>query len=157
MLVVAIVGERNSGKTKLIEEICKRMNGKIGVIKHIHHPGVSFDIEGTDTWRAKMAGAHVVIGLAPDKTLIHMDGNLGLDEAIELMKSLGMELLLLEGFRGMLKKKAFTILTIKSPEELRGERPNAVYFEGFEKDILYGVPVLRSPEEVIQKIASLMG
>ncbi|WP_053961120.1 molybdopterin-guanine dinucleotide biosynthesis protein B [Sulfobacillus thermosulfidooxidans] len=49
MRVFHIVGYSNVGKTRLIEAMCQRLNGRILVLKFSHHP--SMDRPGSDTDR----------------------------------------------------------------------------------------------------------
>ena len=63
MIIVGIVGWKNSGKTRLISEIIRYFNNKkliVGTIKHAHH---NFDIDkmGTDSFIHRKAGAQEVL------------------------------------------------------------------------------------------------
>ena len=158
MLVIAVVGDKDSGKTTLIERVCRELGKKfrIGVIKHIHHKGASFDVKGTDTWRVKESGAYAVMGLAPDKFFFHVDGSIELKKAIEIMENWGMDLVILEGFRGMISG-AYTILVSKKPELPANFLPDAVYMEDFEDTSLNGLKVLRNIDEVKNEILRLIG
>lgn len=58
--VAAISGVKNSGKTTFLEKLVrelKRRGNKVAVIKHDGHEFES-DVEGTDTFRLKSAGAY---------------------------------------------------------------------------------------------------
>ena len=107
MIIVAIVGERNTGKTMLIERLVKdlsRYGCRVAVAKHIHHGDFDVDVKGKDTWRAYAAGAEAVAGVSPGKLLVvARKDEEDLRLAIELLNAASKpDLLLLEGFSGML-------------------------------------------------------
>jgi len=61
--LVAVIGCKKSGKTRLIEELLKVFTQKgyrVGVIKNSHHT-LETDRPGTDSWRLKEAGASRVM------------------------------------------------------------------------------------------------
>lgn len=69
MKVVSVAGNRNAGKTSLIETLLQAApaDRSIATVKSIHHE-VEFDTPGTDTHRHRSAGADVVIGVTPSQT-----------------------------------------------------------------------------------------
>ena len=63
MIVIGIVGWKNSGKTRLVQELIKYFvtkKLKVGTIKHAHH---NFDIDkqDTDSFLHRKAGAKEVL------------------------------------------------------------------------------------------------
>ena len=60
--ILNVVGCKNSGKTRSIElivPILKRLGLKVGTLKHTHHDGFDWDIEGKDTYRHFKSGSDV--------------------------------------------------------------------------------------------------
>jgi molybdopterin synthase catalytic subunit len=99
MKVVAIVGKKKTGKTSLIEQLIVALKayGKVGCIKHAHELELSSPI-ARDTDRFFTAGAAVVVGVSPDRTLT-LTGERRLTDLIEEMASAGVDFLLVEGFK----------------------------------------------------------
>ena len=63
MLVIGIVGWKNSGKTRLMQKMIKYFSKKnfiVATIKHAHH---NFDIDhkGTDSYLHRKSGANEII------------------------------------------------------------------------------------------------
>jgi len=73
MKAVAIVGNSDSGKTRLITDLIKELNSralKCGVLKKASEE-VELDKEGKDSWQFMAAGAEAATVLAPEKNLYH--------------------------------------------------------------------------------------
>ncbi|MGB5984524.1 MAG: molybdopterin-guanine dinucleotide biosynthesis protein B [Desulfobacterales bacterium] len=100
--MLAVVGYSGSGKTtllvRLIEEFCRR-GLQVGTLKHDVH-SFEMDRPGKDTWRHKQAGAAVTIISSPRQ--IGMVRDVDYDhQPQELLPLLnGMDLVLVEGFKG---------------------------------------------------------
>ena len=168
LVILSITGRKNSGKTTLIEELLNALPDEenVAVIKHIHHKGVEFDVEGTDTWRAKKAGALVVIGLAPGRFFLNADVEIGLDEAISLVKRVAprVKLVLLEGFyeQAKARRDVYRVVVARSKreaEELVANshyKPQAVYCRSCPDEEVYGVPVYKSANEIANMVKSLL-
>ena len=63
MKIIGVVGWKDTGKTTLIEKMIKEFNLRnltVSTIKHSHH-NVSFDRQGTDSFRHFNAGAKETI------------------------------------------------------------------------------------------------
>jgi molybdopterin-guanine dinucleotide biosynthesis protein B len=61
--IISIVGQKNSGKTTLVEKIIgelKQRGYRVGAIKHDAHR-FEIDHKGKDTWRMTKAGAETVV------------------------------------------------------------------------------------------------
>jgi len=109
MIVIGIVGYKNSGKTRLMQGLIKyfsKKNFKVGTIKHAHH---NFDIDkdGTDSFLHRKSGAQEII-ISSSKRWAKIDERNKLNE-IEL-KSLikkidRADVVLIEGFKNENHKK----------------------------------------------------
>jgi len=97
MKVIAIVGEKNSGKTTLIEELIVMLRdyGSVGCIKHAQELALD---ESKDTTRLFNAGAELVIGASEHATLKLSRGK-SLKEHLKDMADSGMDFVLVEGFK----------------------------------------------------------
>lgn len=97
MKVIAIIGEKKSGKTALIQYLIAYLKeyGKVGCIKHAHE----LDLDASkDTARFFNAGAEVVIGASEEKT-VKICGGKNLKELIEEIADSGVDFVLVEGFK----------------------------------------------------------
>jgi molybdopterin-guanine dinucleotide biosynthesis protein MobB len=97
MKVIAIIGEKKSGKTSLIQYLIARLKeyGKVGCIKHAHE----LELDASkDTDRLFNAGAEVVIGTSEEKA-VKICGGKSLKELIEEMADSGVDFVLVEGFK----------------------------------------------------------
>ncbi len=97
MKVIAIIGEKKSGKTSLIQYLIARLKeyGKVGCIKHAHE----LELDASkDTDRFFNAGAEVVIGVSEEKA-VKICGAKSLKELIEEMAYSGVDFVLVEGFK----------------------------------------------------------
>jgi molybdopterin-guanine dinucleotide biosynthesis protein B len=125
MKVLAVLGTKNSGKTSVAEFIINRLSRegyKVGAVKHIHH-SFTIDTQGKDTWRFSRAGARLVVSVSPNElaTIKRLDSPLtDLDEILEAGRREGLDIMILEGFRGMMadRRDIPVILTAKDAEEL---------------------------------------
>jgi molybdopterin-guanine dinucleotide biosynthesis protein MobB len=124
-LTIHVIGRSGSGKTTTIEYLTthlKNLGLGVGVIKHVHHEGFTFDAEGKDAWRHARAGASVVIGIAPHELALFKptQNEAPLDEAIETLHSENLDLILVEGFsRAPSTRRSPKILTAKNERELK--------------------------------------
>ena len=97
MKVISIVGEKNSGKTTLIEDLIVMLRdyGSVGCIKHAQELALD---ESKDTTRLFNAGAELVIGASEHATLKLSRGK-SLKEHLKDMADSGMDFVLVEGFK----------------------------------------------------------
>jgi len=67
MQVLAIVGDSDTGKTRLVERLVERCvpTARVATVKHCEHPP-DVDSEGKDTARHRAAGAAETVGLTDD-------------------------------------------------------------------------------------------
>ncbi len=74
--IIAVCGVKNSGKTTLLVRIVEELTGrgiKAAVIKHDGHD-FTCDIEGTDSYRMKKAGAYGTAVFSDSRVFIHKTG-----------------------------------------------------------------------------------
>lgn len=99
-LLYAISGYKNSGKTTLITKIIpllKEAGLKVAVIKHDGHD-FEGDVPGTDSYRAKEAGAYGTAVFSANRILIHKQMK-GADEKLLKQAFPEADVILLEGFK----------------------------------------------------------
>lgn len=91
-LVVQVIGESGSGKTRVIESAVRRLRRRrlrVAVVKHSHH---SPDLAGKDTARFSRAGADLVL-FASDPSFALFRGNVA-----RLAGALPVDVVLVEGY-----------------------------------------------------------
>jgi len=158
MKAVAIVGNSDSGKTRLITDLIKELNSralKCGVLKKASEE-VELDKEGKDSWQFMAAGAEAATVLAPEKIFTIEKNKAGqtlLDIALERFAEV--DILLVEGGK---KESAFKKIwrlqkvadfdQNKAPEELLA----VVADESF--PISPGYPVFQAEE--ISRLADFL-
>jgi len=158
MKAVAIVGNSDSGKTRLITDLIKELNSralKCGVLKKASEE-VELDKEGKDSWQFMAAGAEAATVLAPEKIFTIEKNKAGqtlLDIALERFAEV--DILLVEGGK---KESAFKKIwrlqkvadfdENKAPEELLA----VVADESF--PISPGYPVFQAEE--ISRLADFL-
>ena len=109
--IISFSGISNSGKTTLIENLCKILipKYKVGVIKHDPKSKAIFDKEGKDSYRFFQSGANVAI-VSPKETNIRFNNNLENDEIINILnKNKKLDYIFIEGFKSMPYKKICVI------------------------------------------------
>ena len=73
----AVAGWKNSGKTTLVERLVAHLTAegfRVGTIKH-SHDAFLMDIEGTDSWRHRQAGAQAVAMMGPNGFALSQSGS----------------------------------------------------------------------------------
>lgn len=99
-ILIAISGIKNSGKTTLITRLIPRLTNlgyKVATIKHDGHD-FEGDVEGTDSYRHKEAGAYGTAVFSKSKFMIIKEhNNISEKELIENFKEA--DIILLEGFK----------------------------------------------------------
>ena len=121
--VIAVVGNKGSGKTITIEVLTKELTKrgyKIAVVKHIPEPNFTIDTEEKDTWRFAQSGAKTIVSVASDEiaTIEKIDTtSFSLEEILQRCK--GIDLVFLEGFKKLVGKNHDIpkIVTVKSSKE----------------------------------------
>lgn len=98
-MLIAIKGEKNSGKTSFIEKMLEKLKDfKIIVIKSSGHEKI--DEEGKDTYRYRKAGAEASIIVAKEETAIFIN-NVSIEEAIKLARKFSPDLIIVEGYKSI--------------------------------------------------------
>lgn len=101
MKVISVVGKKNSGKTSLTMKIIKELKNrgfKVASIKHSHHE-MEMDRENTDTWKHKLSGSQVVVGIG-NTTFFNIQEKLPLDRLLFLIKIIdNVDFVVIEGFK----------------------------------------------------------
>ena len=99
-ILIAISGVKNSGKTTLIERLIPRLSCeglKVATIKHDGHD-FECDIEGTDTFKHKKAGAYGTAIFSKNKFMVIKEQkHTNEEELISYFKDA--DIILLEGFK----------------------------------------------------------
>lgn len=116
MVILQVVGYKNSGKTTIAKEIITYLASKelkIASLKHHGHGGPPIGFEKTDSEQHKQAGAFVAGVLGEGVLQVSHSGAWQIQDIILIYKQLGVEFLLLEGF----KKLTFPKLVLLKDEE----------------------------------------
>jgi len=115
---VAVVGYRETGKTKIVEGLVRELSKRghrVATVKHVVERGFSIDRPDKDTWRHARAGARVVVSLAPRElaTIERRAAKLG-EVLSRLERS---DFVIIEGFKGT--KNLAKIVAARSRADLR--------------------------------------
>jgi molybdopterin-guanine dinucleotide biosynthesis protein MobB len=99
MKIIQVTGRSNTGKTTFIKTLIPALNtrGRVAVIKHLGDHEFHLE-EGKDTTGFFLAGAEISAGIDAGKTVIALQNN-SLDGVLSLLKNLGMDFVILEGFK----------------------------------------------------------
>jgi len=105
MRIIQVTGRSNTGKTTFIRALIPELNkqGKVGVIKHLADHDFSLE-DGKDTTGFFLAGAAISAGIDADKSVVAMQNN-SLEAMLSLLKTQGMDFVILEGFKQLPFKK----------------------------------------------------
>ncbi|MGL5415653.1 MAG: molybdopterin-guanine dinucleotide biosynthesis protein B [Clostridium sp.] len=98
--IINVMGEcSNVGKTTLIVGIIKelkKLGYSVGTIKHHSHE-IDLDKEGKDTYRHREAGASEICMVAKNRTIMTIEKELSLEEAIKLFSD--KDFIIVEGYK----------------------------------------------------------
>lgn len=117
MKVISVIGISGTGKTTTIESIIrelKRRNYSVGTVKEIHFHAFQMDVEGTNTYRHKEAGASLVTARGAYETDILFQEKLSLDRILSFYDH---DYVLLEGVRDTNIPKILTALDKEGIED----------------------------------------
>jgi molybdopterin-guanine dinucleotide biosynthesis protein MobB len=105
MKIIQVTGRSNTGKTTFIKALIPVLNtkGKVAVIKHLGDHDFLLDT-GKDTTGFFLAGAEISAGIDNNKAVIALRNN-SLDAMLALLKSQGMDFVIIEGFKQRSFKK----------------------------------------------------
>ncbi|SHF91847.1 molybdopterin-guanine dinucleotide biosynthesis protein B [Ornithinibacillus halophilus] len=102
MNVIQVVGYKNRGKTTLVTKIVDFLANqgiRVGTLKHHGHGGLPIGFSNTDSQRHKRAGA-TISGVEGDGLLqLSISNEWKLPELIAIYEHLGIEMLVIEGFK----------------------------------------------------------
>lgn len=105
--IVSFSGVSNSGKTTLIEGLCKILipEFKVGVIKHDPKNKVQFDTIGKDSYKFFESGANIAI-ISPSQTTIRFQQNLHNNIVMDILNNCEpLDYIFIEGFKSMPYRK----------------------------------------------------
>jgi molybdopterin-guanine dinucleotide biosynthesis protein MobB len=99
MRIIQVTGRSSSGKTTFIRTLIPRLTakGRVAVIKHLGDHDYLLD-EGKDTTAFFLAGADISAGIDAGKAVVALRNN-SLDAMLALLKSQGMDYVIIEGFK----------------------------------------------------------
>ncbi len=99
MIVIHIFGRSNSGKTTLIEELCRRLagRGRIETIKHSGHHPLTLE-EGKDTTIHYLAGASGACAIDEEKSILILAEE-RLNHALDAASERKADYCIIEGFK----------------------------------------------------------
>jgi molybdopterin-guanine dinucleotide biosynthesis protein B len=99
--IISIVGQSQSGKTTLVEQLVIEFKGRGYRVATVKHTCKDFDIDkkGKDTWRYTEAGSDAVAISAPRMVALikPQDGNDSIDEVVHLLGE-DFDIIFIEGF-----------------------------------------------------------
>lgn len=158
MIVIGIVGWKNSGKTRLIKELIKYFSSKkykVATIKHAHH---NFEIDkvGTDSFVHRKSGAsEVLISSSKRWAKINEISNrneLKLNDLLQKIEN--SEIVLVEGFKKENHKKIEVVRTSETKKKpLYSSLKNVIALVSNEK-LNINIPIFKDSE--FEKIANFI-
>jgi len=112
-MILCIKGDKGSGKTSFIQNLLKKLDCKVVVIKSSEHDEI--DVKGKDSHRYKEAGAKASIIVARKETAIFME-NMELKQAVEMAKKMGADLIIVEGRKSVEELNCFIVDMEEKPD-----------------------------------------
>ena len=163
VLVITAVGKSGSGKTATLEYLVSNLASegyRIGAIKHIYHKGFKVDKEGTNTWRYAKAGAKVITAVSAEQIVVIKKAETeltSLEKVIGLLGNEQLDIIVVEGFRGLIEKRkdVLKIITAKDEDTLKKTleetAPPIIAVAGLigkqKPEIKLKIPILDIPDE----------
>jgi molybdopterin-guanine dinucleotide biosynthesis protein B len=98
---VAVVGFKDSGKTRVVEALVKELTGRgkrVGTIKHTAEE-VPLDTPGKDTWRHREAGSRASAIMHERGAAFFIDRHFTVNEAVAMLG--GLDFVIVEGFKSL--------------------------------------------------------
>ncbi len=101
MRIIHVIGRSCSGKTTFIVQLARelRKRGRVATIKHLGHHTFTLE-QGKDTTLHYSTGIFASAGIDGEKTVLTLRTT-GLGRAIEVMGDLGVEFLIIEGYKSV--------------------------------------------------------
>jgi molybdopterin-guanine dinucleotide biosynthesis protein MobB len=118
-----IIGDSNTGKTRLIQQLVpefKKRGHSVAVIKHCPH-GYNFDLEGKDSLEYTKAGADGVALISPDQLVVFQqkaEKASSIRVALEYFRDV--DIILVEGFRKEKGLEKIEVLRKGKNEKVKG-------------------------------------
>lgn len=167
--LIAVIGTSQSGKTATTVELTKdfvKKGYKVATIKHIPKPNFTIDTPQKDTWRHAQAGAKVVISVAPQEiTAIRKcnKADFSWDDLQGIIKEAEVDLIIVEGFKGLVKTDAQIpkIIAVKTEDEVATaikDNKNILAIVGFMPQKLPSsqkIPYFKAPDK-LKELAALV-
>ena len=122
--LIAVVGFKDRGKTSVAVRIIKalRMRGyRVAAVKHAHSRLDFQDRRGSDTYRFASAGADVIVGVSRDTIVtVERSADIDLECLIDYLKGRGVDVVVLEGFKGLVcsDPRIFKVIVAYNAEEV---------------------------------------
>lgn len=116
MRLLSVIGISKSGKTTTIENIIgelKKRGYSVGTIKEIHFHKFKMDMEGTNTYKHRQAGAELVTARGDSETDILFQEKLSINE---ILKFYTQDFVVMEGVRDTSAAKIVTAHDIEGIE-----------------------------------------
>lgn len=117
MVILQVVGYKNSGKTTLMAALINFLisnHVKVASLKHHGHGGLPAGFENTDSEQHKQAGA-IVAGVLGGNILQLSNTKWDMDKIFPFYEQMDIEILLLEGFKNLSFPK---LVIVKEEEDL---------------------------------------
>ncbi len=150
-MILGIYGEKDSGKTKLMQKLVGHFakDYRVATVKHIGQSGFSIDRAGTDTMRHAEAGAALVVASSDVETSFLLKEARDIGEIENIVHKLGdFDLILVEGFKSADIPK---IMVGKG----RKRKNTLMRYEGDFKDLVQMIEGMLSIERVHRKLPHL--
>ena len=162
-VIIAVVGEKNSGKTTIVEYITHQLSNlgfTVTCLKHTHHSFITIDKKGSDTERFAAAGARTVISLAREQLVIIRRSDMSsisFDDITSLLKYYPSDFLIIEGLHSKVanQRGVYKIIVANdlngAKRSLTGTSPPILAISGkigsqMSGQMIDGIPVIRLEE-----------
>jgi len=159
--LIAVLGEKKSGKTTVIEFLTKelaRRGYRVGAVKHIPEPEFTIDTVGKDTWKFIQAGASTVVAVSAHEsaTIQRVDvSEFSLEKIARSCEDC--DFVFLEGFHEFAAKDVEVGKILIIPSERQADKDVRVFqpviaMTGFgsHKEKGRKIPYVKLPEGVIE-------
>ncbi len=135
---INIVGEKNSGKTILVQSLIRELKNlgyTVGTVKHTSHDH-EFDVAGTDSWKHRQAGSQTTVIISPSKLVCHISdpSKEGINNMIETVFQ-DYDIILWEGNRNTVNDIIECVRNVDEALFLNDDRVKAVVSDS--EDIEY--------------------